>query len=559
MSGQAVAEPTGRGDPNVLICLVAAAAAAIIALTAPSAWDAVSERPATFVTFCALTVALQLVQVEVYGRGATSFAEVGLLATGFLFTAGASMVLAATLGLVVLVVRRGRLNRGMFDAAQFSLAAGAGVAVFHAVTAADWSPSAKLAPAFAAGAVYMLVNVSLLTSAMSLAEGRGLVAVWAERFRWLTPYYLCAGPLALALDVAYEKLGITGLIAFTLPPVAMMFSMRQYVRRTRDSVAEVRTANSELQAANVALAERNTDLQTLIEFAGGLAARAHDRVSLTRYAEDVLGRIAGSDTRIELGASAEGLGLIAGGSQVAALRLHRTGGAESDQWARLRETILPQLVTAIESATLVNEIRKKLLQTVGALARSMEAKDFYTGGHTERVSDIAVALAKRLGYTGPELDAVEIGALLHDIGKIGIPERILHKPGPLNDEEWRVMKEHPVISAYILQDVGLHPIVLQIARSSHERVDGRGYPDGLAGEAIPLPARIVLVADAFDALTSDRPYRPARSAVAAMDELRAHTGTQFCPQVMSALEAIYREQRPLLEGTPGRPVDEAAA
>ena len=165
-------EPAGRGDPNVLICLVASTAAAIIALTALSAWDAVSARPGTFVTFCALTVALQLVQVEVYGRGATSFAEVGLLATGFLFTAGASMVLAATLGLVVLVVRRGRLNRGLFDAAQFSLAAGAGVAVFHAAAAADWSPSAKLAPAFAAGAVYMVVNVSLLTSAMSLAEGR---------------------------------------------------------------------------------------------------------------------------------------------------------------------------------------------------------------------------------------------------------------------------------------------------------------------------------------------------------------------------------------------------
>ena len=127
---------------------------------------------------------------------------------------------------------------------------------------------------------------------------------------------------------------------------------------------------------------------------------------------------------------------------------------------RLHDAILPQLATAIESAGLIDEVRKKHVETIGALARSMEAKDYYTGGHTERVSGIAVALAERLGYAGVELDAVEIGALLHDIGKIGIPERILHKPGPLDDEEWKVMKEHPVISEYILQEVDLHPIVL---------------------------------------------------------------------------------------------------
>ena len=138
--------------------------------------------------------------------------------------------------------------------------------------------------------------------------------------------------------------------------------------------------------------------------------------------------------------------------------------AESEQWARLREAILPQLATAIESATLVDEIRKKLVQTVGALARSMEAKDYYTGGHTERVSDIAVALADaaRL-HRASSSTPIEIGALLHDIGKIGIPERILHKPGPLDDEEWKVMKEHPVISDYILP--GRRPRTRSCSRS----------------------------------------------------------------------------------------------
>jgi HD-GYP domain-containing protein (c-di-GMP phosphodiesterase class II) len=112
------------------------------------------------------------------------------------------------------------------------------------------------------------------------------------------------------------------------------------------------------------------------------------------------------------------------------------------------------------------------------------------------------------------------------------------------------MRNHPVISEYILSEVDLSPIVLEIARNSHERFDGQGYPDGLGGEQIPLPARIVLVADAFDALTSDRPYRGSRPAPAALDELRAHSGTQFCPRVVEAMEQLWREEPHLLIGEP---------
>jgi HD-GYP domain-containing protein (c-di-GMP phosphodiesterase class II) len=108
------------------------------------------------------------------------------------------------------------------------------------------------------------------------------------------------------------------------------------------------------------------------------------------------------------------------------------------------------------------------------------------------------------------------------------------------------MKEHPVISDYILSEIDLHPYVRAIARSSHERIDGAGYPDGIAGEAIPLPARIVLVADALDALTTDRPYRRARPIAAALEELRAHSGTQFCPKVVAALEELWHEQPELV-------------
>jgi hypothetical protein len=551
--------PQARRDPNVLISLVASTAAATLALKAVDVWHVARERPGPLLTFLALTLILQLVSVEVYGRGSFSFGGAGLLALGFTFGAGCAMAAAALMGLVNLVARRGRLNRGVFDAAQFSLAAGAGTAFYHAIGAESWSAPARILPSVGGAAAYMVVNVGLLSLAISLADGESQPAVWRERFRWLTPYYLAAGPLALALVVAYEKVGLTGLLAFTLPPAMMMFSTRQYVSRTRRSVEEVRAANEELRAANVQLAERNEDLQALFHFAGGLASRAHDRGSLVGYAEEALSRLTGAHARISLGDGDGGVGLLAGGSRVGGLHLSQTPGFETERWDRLRDAILPQLATAIESADLVQQVRKRHLETIAALARSMEAKDYYTGGHTERVSEVAVALGERLGYSGEELDAIEIGALLHDIGKIGIPERILHKPGPLDSEEWRVMKEHPVISEYILSEVDLHPIVLQVARSSHERMDGKGYPDGLEGDRIPLPARIVLVADALDALTSDRPYRSGRTISAALEELRANAGTQFCPSVVAALEAIYREQPQLLGGATLRAVREAVA
>jgi putative nucleotidyltransferase with HDIG domain len=335
------------------------------------------------------------------------------------------------------------------------------------------------------------------------------------------------------------------MLAFTMPPAMMMLSIRQYVSRTRQAVEDVRHANAELQAANSALEDRNEDLHELFEFAGGLAARGHDRESLVLFAEDALSRLTGTDVRVDIGlAEAGGQPLVAGGQLLGSVSLRDS--PDDSRWQRLRDALLPQLATAVESAELVEQLRKTHLQTIAALSRSMEAKDYYTGGHTERVATVSVALARRLGFVGGDLDAVEIGALLHDIGKIGIPERILHKPAPLDDAEWEVMREHPIISETILSEIELPEIVLQIARSSHERMDGHGYPDALPGADIPLAARIVLVADAFDALTSDRPYRRGRHVRAAFAELRAHTGTQFCPSVMQALETVLLEEPAVL-------------
>jgi len=195
--------------------------------------------------------------------------------------------------------------------------------------------------------------------------------------------------------------------------------------------------------------------------------------------------------------------------------------------------------------------QRTYLETLAALSRSMQRGNGH--GRPEWLRKLSVELARTLGYRQEDLEAIEIGALLHDIGKSRVPERILNKPGPLTSAEWEELRRHPVTSENMLSELELHPFVRQIARSTHERIDGKGYPDGLAGDEIPLPARIVLVADAFDALASERAHRPARQVSDALDELRANAGTQFCPTVLAALESLLREHPERLNGAAGAP------
>ncbi|MFN2466689.1 MAG: HD-GYP domain-containing protein [Gaiellaceae bacterium] len=543
---------------SLLITLAAIAASTCLVLLGPPALHVFADHPVKAATFVLLALCLQLLSVEVYGKGSIGVSAIGLLAAAFSLGAGPAVLIAFVAAVLQWARRRGALHKAIFDAANFTLSTAAGAAVFVVLDPLADSTAVTLAAASVAGLAYGIVNNGLLCVAMSLSEGLTIQEVWRERFHWARFHVLAFGPLAVATAIAYEKTGISGLLAFALPPVLLVISVRQYQNHTRDAVEEVREKNRALGVANQQLAERNEDLNELFQFAGGLSARAHDRSTLVSYAEEALGRLTGAQARIEVGGDGAGIGLLAAGNRIGSLSLSEGADFDEERWQRLRDAILPQLSTALESTELVEKVRKKHLATIAALSRSMEAKDYYTGGHTERVAEVSVALGRRLGYSASDLEAIEIGALLHDIGKIGIPERILHKPGPLDDEEWKVMKEHPVISAFILKDVDLHPFVLQIAESSHERIDGAGYPKGLSGETIPLPARIVLVADALDALTSDRPYRRGRSITAALDEMRAHSGTQFCPRVIDALEQLFRFEPAVLgTGTHLRAVEAA--
>jgi putative two-component system response regulator len=185
-------------------------------------------------------------------------------------------------------------------------------------------------------------------------------------------------------------------------------------------------------------------------------------------------------------------------------------------------------------------IRELFLEGVQMLARALEAKDPCLRGHSIRVSHYSVETARRLGLGEPVIEQIRIGGELHDIGKIGTREAVLQKPGSLTEDERHQICEHPALGERMLAPLAREsPGVLRIVRSHHERLDGSGFPDGLQGEAIPLEARIVAVADAFDAMTSERPYRSPRPPADALGELRQVSGSQLDPDAVAAFTAAF--------------------
>ena len=297
-----------------------------------------------------------------------------------------------------------------------------------------------LLAALAAAGLNYAVRTSLISAAGTLATRQHIWAFWREKFQWLYPHYVVFGFLGLALAIAYQQIGVTGLLAFAAPPLMMRFAMKQYVDQTTRSVAMLKRKNEQLHKAN------------------------REILAMTE---------------------------------------------------RLKETY---------DATLE------------ALAAALDARDSETGGHSSRVTVYTMDMAKHLGVMENSDDWLDIerASLLHDVGKIGVSDAILNKPGPLTSEEWQQMRKHPAIGYEMLKDVTFLSTAAEIVYAHHERYDGKGYPTGLKGEDIPLGARIFAVADAFDAMTSNRPYRRALSVDKAREEITNNSGTQFAPDVVDA-------------------------
>jgi HD-GYP domain-containing protein (c-di-GMP phosphodiesterase class II) len=197
------------------------------------------------------------------------------------------------------------------------------------------------------------------------------------------------------------------------------------------------------------------------------------------------------------------------------------------------------------------ELRMAYRDTINAVVNTLEARDPYTRGHTERVTTIAKAIAARMGQSDEDLFIIEMGALLHDVGKIGVTDAILRKPGPLDSGETEAIREHPAKGRLILSNIAYLEGAIPCVLYHHERYDGSGYPERLAGTDIPLPGRIISVADAFDAMTIDRPYRRAMPFRRALAELRRGAGKQFDPKVVRAFLGVWRNLAGQLQRGPG--------
>jgi putative nucleotidyltransferase with HDIG domain len=212
-----------------------------------------------------------------------------------------------------------------------------------------------------------------------------------------------------------------------------------------------------------------------------------------------------------------------------------------------------QVAVALSNTRLIDELDALNVGALTALARTIDAKSPWTAGHSERVTHTSLRIARLMGLPDDELEVLNRGGLLHDIGKIGIPADILDKPSALNEEEMQVMRDHVTVGARILEPIAAYADVIPIVLRHHERWDGCGYPDGIAGEEIEFHARLLAAGDVYDALTSHRPYRSGMTQADAVAWITEQSGTHFDPRVVKAFLAVMSEPR-AATSTPATPI-----
>jgi len=254
-------------------------------------------------------------------------------------------------------------------------------------------------------------------------------------------------------------------------------------------------------------------------------------VSDTRTDRDYIVRDPKTDPRSELAVAVLVDGTVWGVLNIEASEPNALGEAD----AVLVESVAASLGVAIHRARLVADLEGAFTTTLAALTSTVEAKDVYTACHGEDVAGLAERVASRMSLSSAQVRDVRYAAMLHDIGKVAVPSEILLKPGPLSEEEWVAMRRHSAAGGELVARIDAFAHLAPAVRACHERWDGGGYPDGLSGEEIPLAARIIAVCDTYDAMVTDRPYRPARPAAEARKELRRVAGAQLDPSVVDAV------------------------
>jgi putative nucleotidyltransferase with HDIG domain len=292
-----------------------------------------------------------------------------------------------------------------------------------------------------------------------------------------------------------------------------------------------------LIAARGPLAEVMTEFllveQSVEEGVNGRVARSGVTALVpdTREDLDYISRDPQTDPRSELSVAIVVDGAVWGVLNIEAVEAGALGEAE----AVLVEAIAASLGSALHRVELIADIERSFTTTLAVVTSTVEAKDDYTACHGSDVAELAERVALRMGLSLKQAREVHYAAMLHDVGKIAVPSEILCKQGPLTEDEWVVMRSHTVVGAELVQRIDAFAHLAPAIRSSHERIDGRGYPDGLAGERIPLAARIVAACDTYDAIVTDRPYRAARTPSQAREELLRVCGSQLDESVVAVL------------------------
>ncbi len=392
----------------------------------------------------ALAIGFGRTRIPIYGDTTVSIAMVGDFAVAFLFGPAGAVIVSPFVTLST--NSSGLWYKRLFNVGSDVLVNVATASFVWALMGGRLNLHAWIIPIALGGvAIYYVLNISLVTLAVSLSTRTPIRQVWREKFEWLVPHYVVFGFLGLALAAAYDALGFAGLLAFVAPPLMMRLSIKQYIDKTAENVEELRKTNRELQKAN----------------------------------RDIL--------------------------------------------------------------HMANQLRETYDGTLEALVSALDARDRETKGHSLRVARYMMEIAYHMGVEPGTDEWVDMqrGALLHDVGKIGVSDTILHKPGPLTEEEWADMRRHPKTGHDMLKDISFLRGAAEIVLAHHERFDGKGYPRGLAADEIPLGARIFVIADTFDAMTSDRPYRRALSPEVSREEVIKCSGSQFDPRCAQAFLLAY--------------------
>jgi HD-GYP domain-containing protein (c-di-GMP phosphodiesterase class II) len=458
-------------------------------------------------------------------------------------------------------------------------------------------------PVLLAELVYFLFNTSMLATVISRTTNASWMAVWRTNYGWLFPQCLALAMAGVAMGALIGAVGPLGVLIFAVPLAMARHSFNLYMTKTREERErneELQLSNAQLDATNAHLNQRVTELAvlnkvglslngsldlsnvlgeilasslTLLPTAQGAGValadpasgrlRVANSIGLAATAVEALEAYDGPAVRVfesgevlTIAEAVDGALLNAGVRALTALPLRWNGGIggvflltfggvheQSAHEAMLLATMGEQASAAIHNALLYRQIEESHLATVRAMVGVVEGRERYAQGHAERIRSYCAATANELGLDERRKTTLELAALFHDIGHIGVPESVLSKPGELTAAEWEVVRKHPLLGVAILKQVPRMEAVIPVILHHHERYDGLGYPEGLLGNDTDLLAQILAVADAFEAMTSTRPHRPAMTREQAIAEIEWVAGTQFAPRVVEAFVRAHVEDR----------------